>query len=210
VLPDLAFGAVELEKTDCPPWRVVPAVAPRSRAASCCVGAVLLTGALVVPLPWLLERRVVPVDRLGVPLDRLGPVDRLGVPLDCWPAPLVVDEALEPEVLEAELPAPAPLVPVAGAAALAGGAAAWAPAGAVAGGAGGAVVAPPPAPAGGAAWAAGGAGGEEGVPKPGAVHAQAMLAPATATPRTDRTAKQAMRTCLCITPSPNLLYEHRT
>lgn len=27
------FGAAELEKTACPPWRVTPAVAPRTRAA---------------------------------------------------------------------------------------------------------------------------------------------------------------------------------
>lgn len=32
--PALAdFGAAELEKTACPPWRVTPAVAPRRRAA---------------------------------------------------------------------------------------------------------------------------------------------------------------------------------
>lgn len=131
-------------------------------------------------------------------------------PLDWRVAPLVVEAALDPEVLPALEPAPlpAPAEPDEGAPALGdeGG-----EAGAADGGAGG--VDGGAAAAGGAAGgaaAAGGAGGEEGVPKPGAVHAQAMLAPATTTPSTESTAKQAMRTCLCITPSPNFSYEQRT
>lgn len=50
-----------------------------------------------------------------------------------------------------------------------------------------------------------GGGGDDGVPKPGAVHAQAMLTPITAAPSTDKTATAITRVLptICTTPFPN-------
>ncbi|MFP5363583.1 MAG: hypothetical protein ACLGI5_12740 [Thermoleophilia bacterium] len=111
-------------------------------------------------------------------------------------APLTVAEALDP----------APLVAGAGAVPGGGVAPADAGAGVAVGGetTGGGVVAPTAGggvPVGGA----GGAAGEDGVPKPEGVHAQASPAPATATPSIDKTAKQTIRTCRCIAPSSILV-----
>lgn len=64
--------------------------------------------------------------------------------------------------------------------------------------------APPPGGAAGGGLAEGG-GGDEGVPKPGAVHAHAMLTPITAAPSTDKTATAITRVLptICTTPFPS-------
>ena len=104
-------------------------------------------------------------------------------------APLVVAEAVALAGLLA--------VAAAGAAELAGAlAGAAAAAGAGEAGAGAAAAG---AEAGGAEA---GGGGDDGVPKPGAVHAQAMLTPITAAPSTDKTATAITRVLptICTTP----------
>ncbi|MGI8622038.1 MAG: hypothetical protein ACR2NB_00815 [Solirubrobacteraceae bacterium] len=127
---------------------------------------------------------------------------RLGEPLDGRVAPLVVDEAVDPEVDWLDALLPAPDEPVAGAAGLTG-AAAGAPA-AAGGDVGGAAGLPPGPLEGGAVGGDGGGAGDEGVPKPGEVHAHARLAPATATLNNDSTATQTMRIRRCIRLLPPL------
>ncbi len=176
------LGAVELLKTDCPPcWRVTPAVPPRTRVARSAwpllptetAGAVL--GAGCRPLPAGPPER--PVAFLVAPL--VPPLV----------APLVVPDAVECTALPAEAPAELPADP--GAAAEAGGADGGATAGAATA-----------APEGGAGGGVGGAGGDDGVPKPGLVQAQAMLAPTTAVASTDNTATASKRVRLSIHTTP--------
>jgi len=150
------------------------------------VGAALLAGAL---------RRAV-FARL-VALDGAAFAERI-VPRV---APLVVAEAVDRAGLAvAEAGAPDVAGAAAGAAAVAGGAGAGA-AGAAAAGAAAGGGAPPDA----------GGGGDDGVPKPGAVQAQAMLTPITAAPSTDKTetAIKRVRLATCTTPFPFSCFSRR-
>jgi len=58
----------------------------------------------------------------------------------------------------------------------------------------------------GVATGVGGAAGVAGVPKPCGVQAHAIPAPATATPRTDRTIKNMKRACRCTEPLLGLVF----
>ncbi len=199
------LGETELAKTLCPAWWLTPAVAPLARAAS--AGDPKAEPPLALPdlpeptlaLPDPLEPPLALPDPLAAPeFEPERPPARCPAARCC--PPLVVPEALEElaPLVEPEAPDPAPVWP----------AEAWVGAdelaveGAVAGvGAlapvpeDGAGLATAPLPAGAPAdeGVGGGAAGEEGVPKSGAVHAQAMLTPPRAVAPTTSTATQRPR-----------------
>jgi len=197
------LGETELAKTLCPAWWLTPAVAPLARAASAGDPKALPPLALLVPPPLALPA---PLGALEPEPDEPAPLERGAAARERGAAarrcpPLVVPEALEepaplvdPEALEPApaWPAEAWLGAVAGAAA-AGAPLEGAPAPAPAAGAGLGPPPPPPPEGEGGGVEGGGAAGVCGVPKSGAVHAQAMLTPPKAVAATTSAATQRPR-----------------